>query len=173
VQSITSAGTSLNQVPGVFKLAERVAPGVWRRHRVVLDYGGGKYDRFTEFLASKGITNLVFDPFNRPEAHNARVRQRLTVSLADVAVLANVLNVVREPRARYEILEDLASLLKPAGEVLITIHEGDRKSRGRRTPRGWQANRPTRNYLREVRKVFPDAVLLAGGKLIYAQKKSA
>ena len=170
MQTITSAGTSLNQVPGAFKLAERVVPEAWAPHRTVLDYGGGKYDKFSRLLESLGLTSHVYDPFNRSEEHNARVRQALSQTPADTAVLANVLNVIRKPAVRRAVLEDIASMLKPAGDLFITVHEGDRKSRGRRTSRGWQANRPTRSYLRAIRRVFPNAVLLAGGKLIHARK---
>ena len=173
MQAISSADTSLNQVPGTFKLAKRVVPGAWDPHQVVLDYGGGKYDKFTRLLESLGLTSFVFDPYNRTEDHNARVRRRLERKPADVAVLANVLNVIRERAVRQEILRDLASMLKPAGNLFITVHEGDRNSVGRKTAKGWQTNRPTKNYLREIRKVFPNAVLKAGGKLIHAQNESA
>ena len=170
MQTITSAGTSLNQVPGTFKLAERTVPGAWAPNRRVLDYGGGKYDKFTRLLESLGLRNYVYDPFNRSEEHNAHVRECLSETPADVAVLANVLNVIRKPAVRRAVLEDIATMLKPAGDLFITVHEGDRKSRGRRTSKGWQANRPTRNYLRAIRRVFPNTVLLAGGKLIHARK---
>jgi hypothetical protein len=171
-QSITSAETSLNQIPAAFKLinaAARMPEAFWARTHDVLDYGGGKYDTFTDFLARMHIRNWVYDPFNRSEEHNALVRKLLTARPADVAICSNVLNVVKEPAVRRAILEDIRDLVESAGSVFIVVYEGDRSSRGRKTSKGWQANRPTRNYLREVRKVFPGAHVCRGGKLIYAE----
>jgi hypothetical protein len=171
-QTITSAATSLNQIPGVFKLIGKTfrnPAGFWCRINDVLDYGGGKYDTFTEFLAEHSIRNWVFDPFNRSEDHNKLVRKMLTTRRADMAILANVLNVVKEPQIRREILEDVKRLTQPGAPVFITCHEGNRTSRGRKTTKGWQCNRPTKNYLREVRQVFPRSFVSHGGKMIYAE----
>jgi len=171
-QTITSAGTCLNQVPAVFKLILKTfeRPDHFLAYTDdILDYGGGKYDTFTEFLGERGIRNWVLDPYNRSPEHNAFVRKMLRVKRADHAILSNVLNVIREPDVRREVLEDIARLTKPGGSVFITVHEGNRRSRGRRTPRGWQANRPTKSYLREVRKVFPGAFVCHGGKMVYAE----
>ena len=39
----------------------------------------------------------------------------------------------------------------------FSTYEGDGKGRGRVTVKGWQNNRKTKTYLREVRSVFPKA----------------
>jgi hypothetical protein len=133
-----------------------------------LDYGGGRYEKLTEYLARIKVRNLVYDPYNRPQAHNDLIRQMLTTRPADVGICSNVLNVIREPAVRHEILQDVARLVKPAGRIFITVYEGDKSSRGRKTTKGWQSNRPAKNYVREIRRVFPGAfgVKIGGKKLI-------
>lgn len=171
-QKITSAGTCRNQVPAVFKLiceTFRNPALFWARTDDVLDYGGGRYDTFTDFLGKHSIRNWVYDPFNRSEEHNAFVRKMLGIRKANHAILSNVLNVIREPKARREVLEDIRSLTEPGGMVFITVYGGNRSSRGKRTTKGWQANRPPQNYLREVRQVFPKSGVCLDGKLILAQ----
>src|SRR5208282_4922149 len=110
-QEITSAGTSLNQVPASFKAID------WERGTKNLDYGGGKYDTASDFLKNKGVTNEVYDPFNRTEKHNANVYNRFTKTPADTATIANVLNVIKEPAVRQNVLQEVASKVKPRGTV--------------------------------------------------------
>jgi hypothetical protein len=163
-QKITSAGTSVNQLPAVLRLLKKVYdPKDWQGARfwvdtkTVLDYGGGKYDQLTDAFAELGIVNLVYDPFNRSEDHNALVLKILRARKADVGICSNVLNVIREPAARTETLEHLQIGVKEGGNIFITIHEGDKTSKGKKTSKGWQANRPARNYMREIRRVFPNS----------------
>ena len=68
-QTITSAGTSVNMIPRLMKEVE------WRRGMVNIDIGGGRFETATDFLHSIGVHNFVYDPYNRDEAHNARVRR--------------------------------------------------------------------------------------------------
>lgn len=168
-QKYTSAGTSLNQVPAVFKLLNDhlVRPAVfWGLTDETLDYGGGKYDTFSDELAKLRVRNWVYDPFNRSDEHNALVRRMLTVRPADHAFCSNVLNVIKEPKVRMEVLRDIAALTAPEGCVFFTVYEGDRSSHGRRTTKGWQANRPLKSYTREIRKVFRTGEYFAGGKVL-------
>lgn len=170
-QEFDSAGTSLNQVPAVWRLANQVLDDpdqFWQEHPRALDYGGGKYNTFTEFLAERGIRNFVYDPYNREKDHNNVVRYILEENSADVCWISNVLNVIKEPGIRQHILRDARSMLKPGATVFITVYEGDKSSRGKKTTKGWQANRPTKNYLREVRRIFPGAQ--AKGSLIIAKR---
>lgn len=172
MQAITSADTSLKQIPAILRLIDKNAENAarfWGRHNVVLDYGGGRYDELTKALKERGVVNLIYDPYNRSDEHNDLVRGILTTPFraADIALCSNVLNVVREPEARREILRDIKLMTKDDGIVFFTVYEGDKSSRGRRTAKGWQANRPTKNYVREIRREFHSVVVK--GKLIYAQ----
>jgi hypothetical protein len=175
-QAFTSADTSLNQIPGLYKIVPKLLKQLdyWSHAREVLDYGGGRFDAFVEELARLGTRSFVYDPFNRTHEHNLLVVRLLKIKPARVTVCANVLNVIREPAVRQEALETMRKLTAPAGDVLISTHSGDGDSRGRITPKGWQSHRPTKNYLREVRRVFPDAfycggLILAGPYLVAAK----
>lgn len=169
-QKYPSDKTSLRQVPAIFKLLNDnlVRPAhFWAYTNDTLDYGGGKFDLFSDELAKLRVRNWVYDPFNRSEDHNALVRRMLSIRPADHAFCSNVLNVIKEPAVRLEILRDIASLTDPDGYVFITVYEGNRTSRGRRTKKGcWQANRPLKSYVREVRKVFREGVYFGGGKVL-------
>jgi len=169
IQKITSAETCLKQVPAVFKLINKCLERpthFWAYTDEILDYGGGKYDLLTAKLAELGVRNLVLDPFNRSEEHNALIRQLLSVQPADHAICSNVLNVIREPKARMMVLEDIAALTKPGGNVFFTVYEGNKSSRGRKTTKGWQNNRPLKSYVREIRKVFRTGDYVCGGKML-------
>ena len=87
-----SRNTSRNQVPALFK---QVA---WIPGTVNLDVGGGRYDRGTAYLADQDVTSIVFDPFNRSEAHNLAALRQLAKTRADTATITNVLNVIKEGR---------------------------------------------------------------------------
>ena len=164
VQKISSAGTSVNQMPAVLRLLKKIYdPEKWQGARfwvdtkMVLDYGGGKYDQLTDAFAEMGIVSLVYDPFNRGEDHNKLVLKILKARKADIGICSNVLNVIREPAARTETLEHLKIGVKEGGQIFITVYEGDKSSKGRQTSKGWQAHRPAKNYMREIRRVFPNS----------------
>jgi len=167
-QEITSAGTSVNHLPGILRLYEKLrGPSCWAFKHDVLDYGGGRFDKLTAELATRGIRNWIYDPFNRSDDHNSLVLQLLSVSQADVAFCSNMLNVIRSPAHRQEALLNIKLLTKPSAEVFFTVNEGTKDSRGWRTPKGWQSNRPTKSYLREIRKQF--TTVERRGKLIIAK----
>jgi hypothetical protein len=160
-QEYTSEGTSVNQLPGVFNRVD------WKPKTVNLDYGGSKFDQAVEFLKSKGVTNLVFDPYNRAAEHNREIMHKLKKRKADSATIANVLNVIKEPEIRKQVLRKVRSLVKPGGEVYISCYRGKGGAPGIPTSRGWQENRPLKTYLEEVESVFSSAELV--GAMIVAR----
>lgn len=172
-QEFTSKDTSLPQVAGILKLVDRAYPDLLKKGVRVLDYGGGKYDYMTEKLAERGISGLVYDPFNRTEEHNKAVWDAFSHPrpTADVAFCANVLNVIKEPKVRVRAYRNLKVLCQ-TGPIFFTVHEGKKDSRGRKTTRGWQANRPTKNYVPELRKEF-GTVQRKGKLLICYRNKEA
>jgi hypothetical protein len=160
-QKYTSAGTSISQIAATFNRVD------WEPNTVNLDYGGGKYDKATNFMKSKGVMNLVFDPFNRDQAHNQSVLNYLYKNgKADTATCNNVLNVILEPSIRIDIIKHIKSLLKSNGVAYFLIHSGDKSGKGKETSRGWQNNQETGFYVPEIQKIFANARKI--GNLIIA-----
>ena len=134
-----------------------------------LDYGGGKFDNATEYLAEMNVTNLVYDPFNRSADHNKMVLSEIRSNGgADTATCSNVLNVIKEPEARINVLKNIAKLIKSSGTVYITVYEGSGSNEGAPTKSGYQLNRKTADYLEEIESVFSD--VKRRGKLIVCKK---
>lgn len=152
-QSITSADTSIKQIPALFKSSLIEArPG----HRN-LDIGGGKYDLGTEHLRERGIESYVYDPFNRPADHNERVISMFKEKPADSVTAANVLNVIPEDEAMRGVIRQAYDNLAPGGTAYFGIYEGNRSGKGVATSKGFQRNAPASAYLEEIKAVFPDA----------------
>jgi hypothetical protein len=161
MQSITSAKTSVRQLPGLFIAVGR--SGGWRPGTVNLDIGGGRYDEATAYLAARGVENRIFDPYNRSKEHNTAA-----VGPADSVTVANVLNVVREEAHQHGVILLTHAALRPGGVAYFSAYEGDRSGDGRPTVKGFQHNLPLRAYLALVRRFFPSATLR--GKVIVAVK---
>ena len=85
---------------------------------------------------------------------------------ADFAINSNVLNVIKEPEARLNVLENIKKITKPGAPIYITVYEGSGKGNEGVTKSGYQLNRKTADYLEEIQQVFPDAK--RRGKLIVA-----
>lgn len=160
-QEYTSKNTSINgnKLPAIFKLVH-FNPGTTN-----LDYGGGKFDNVTEYLEDMGVTNLVYDPFNRSVQHNRDVLSRVRKQGgADTVTISNVLNVIQEESVRKDILIRTSKLVKPGGNVYITVYEGNGSGESAPTKSGYQRNLKTEEYLEEIKEVYPDAI--RKGKLI-------
>ena len=163
-QEYTSEKTSINfaKVPAVFKLVTN-----WRKGTINIDYGGGRADTAADYLTQYDVINLVYDPYNRTAEHNKEVIKTLRrAGGADTATCSNVLNVIKEPEVRKNVLENISKIVKPGGKVYITVYEGSGKGDEGPTKAGYQLNRKTADYLDEIREVFPDAN--RKGKLIVA-----
>lgn len=162
-QEYDSRDTSINstKLPAIYKLVN-FTPG-----DLVLDYGGGKFDNAVEEMAKNDVTVLVYDPYNRSQQHNREViKQIRSNGGSDISLCSNVLNVIKEPEARLNVLQNIAKLTRPGGKVYITVYEGSGKGNEGATKSGYQLNRKTSGYLEEIQQVFPDAT--RKGKLIQA-----
>lgn len=157
-QQYTSADTSINssKLPAVFNKVN------WQQGTTNFDNGGGKFDNATDYLKTKGVKNLIYDPFNRTKEHNQSVVDQIARQKADTATISNVLNVIQEKEARLEVLRNTKSALKPGGTAYITIYEGNGSGIGKPSSKGYQLNMKTRDYVNEVREVFPDAHISRG-----------
>lgn len=144
-QEITSAKTSINQIPAIFKKIS------WEGKKCCLDIGSGKYNTCGQWLVDNyGVEYLPYDPYNRTEEENATSLSKAQ-NQCDVIVLANVLNVIKEKEVRLDVLRLAASYGVP---TYISTYEGDGKGSGKETTKGWQENRKTRDYVNEVSEVF-------------------
>ena len=165
-QKISSAKTSLNQVPALFKDSRAVFG------KTNIDIGGGKYDAATNFLSERGTRSMVFDPYNRGEESNTATLDYLrSGKKADTATCANVLNVIAEQDARDNVILETAKAIKPGGTAYFMVYEGDHSGTGKETSAGWQNNRITASYVPEIEKYFNDVE--RKGKLIIAKDPRA
>lgn len=160
-QEITSAKTSIKQVAGLFK--DKNA----KFGKTNIDVGGGRFNLVTDYLAERGTKNMVFDPYNRGVDENtATLRYLQNGGRADTATCANVLNVIREPAARANVILEVAKCIRDGGTAYFTVYEGDGSGEGRQTSSGWQNNRKTADYVSEIGRYFDD--VQRKGKLIIA-----
>lgn len=162
-QQFTSKNTAVNakhgRLPAIFKAVP------WKSGTINLDYGGGTPDAEAiadNHLEPLGVTNVIYDKFNQTPEHNqAVIRFLRSNGGADTATLSNVLNVIKEPEIRREILEDVYSLLKSNGVLYIMGFEGTKEQQqqgGRATGEDqYQTFMKTKDYIGEVSDVFPDA----------------
>jgi SAM-dependent methyltransferase len=161
-QEISSAKTSRKQVAALFK-----NPNV-EYGAVNIDIGGGKFDLATEFLESKGVENLIFDPFNRSgEVNQKAVDYIRDKGGADTVTVANVLNVIKEAEARGNVILEAAKAIKPGGKAYFSVYKGDGSGIGAKTTAGHQNNQKLSFYLPEIEQFFNDVQLK--GELIIAR----
>lgn len=160
-QAISSAGTSIKQIPALFK-DKNVRFG-----KTNIDIGGGKFDLATDYLTSMGTKNLVFDPYNRSEEVNSSTLAYLRSGYkADTATCANVLNVIAEAGARANVILEVAKAIKQGGTAYFMVYEGNGSGQGRQTSAGYQNNRKTADYVSEIEQYFEN--VQRKGKLIIA-----
>lgn len=151
VQEFDSSDTSINsgKLPTVYGKIE------FPIDCTALNYGGGKFDNTIEFGLTNGFTDLIFDPFNRTSEWNSEIVETVNKSGVDLAILSNVLNVIKEATVRGFVLDVLANTLGENKPLFITVYEGDRTGNGRQTSKSaWQENRKLKEYTAEVQKHF-------------------
>ena len=167
-QEFSSANTSINssKLPAVFNKV-KFKPGT-----INLDYGGGKFDNATEFLAQQDVTNLIFDKFNRSEDHNRDVIKKVRQNGgADTATCSNVLNVIKERDIRVnEVIKNIRSMLKLGGTAYFTVYEGTGAGDSRETKAGYQLNKKTADYVEEIAEIFGNNNVSRKGSVIVARK---
>lgn len=156
-QKITSEKTSINKtkVPSVFNSVAKKEG--WVSGTRNLDIGGGKYDTATEYLDKNGVNNLIYDPFNRSKQHNDSVVKELSSNPVDTVTISNVLNVLSDYRDANRVLAQAYDALKYDGKVYISVYEGDGSGLGYETKSGFQWNRKLKQYLFDIKQIFPDA----------------
>lgn len=156
-QEYTSAKTSIKQIP---QPARRLIKyNELNEGDINLDIGGGKYDDMTEFFKENGVTNYVYDPFNRSMQHNKMVVSKTKDGQSDSVTIFNVLNVIKEEDVQIKILEQAKNALKEGGKVYIysNYHVKGREPGPIKGRDSYQQNYRLRDILPIVKKVFPNA----------------
>lgn len=145
----------------------------YKKGTINADIGGGPFESGTKVLKRRGVTNVVYDPFNRSWAHNDAAMGRICKCQSHTATVGNVLNVIKEPANRQLVIKQAADAVCCNGPAYFWIHPGSKKWRntgiGKVSPGGgsWQENRRPETYLPEVKKVFSHAENF--GQLIIAR----
>ncbi len=143
MQQYTSAGTSINAVklPSIYKV---LAKHDYIADCSILDYGCGRFtDHISAFAKENGATSWNgADKYNQSPAHNEDVLSKTY----DVAVLSNVVNVIKEEAIIRDIIQDC---LDHAPVCFISVYEGDKSGTGKATQGGksWQRNQRKTDYI--------------------------
>ena len=167
LQEYTSAKTSIKQVPAGFKIVDKYFG--WKPDTTNLDIGGGKYDLMTDALKEKGVTNLVYDPYNRSLVDNLKVVYRITETSVDTVTIFNVLNVIKERMIQSQLLFMAKSALKDGGVLYVrSTYKNPAKQSGVTKSGTFQHYLTQQDYLEIVKEVFPGAILKYG--IIYSFK---
>ena len=169
IQEITSAKTSRKQIPSIFKNKNFDI----KEGETNIDIGGGKYDLATDLLKKeKGAKNLVYDKFNRTDEHNTKVLSEISKKPADTATVANVLNVIKEPEIRKEVITQAKNFTKPDGKAYFITHDRSGKGTGigEVTKDGYQTNMAIEDYIPEIENVFGKGNVEKKGKVLIAKK---
>ncbi|MEO8964956.1 MAG: hypothetical protein ABI370_09835, partial [Gammaproteobacteria bacterium] len=171
-QSITSAETNndSNPVPEYEKIKQGDnSAGVNafadihfdKNVKRILDVGGGKFDVSRDFLQTKNIDLLIWDPYNRSKEHNKEVRQAVQHLKVDAATSMAVLNVIPEPDVRLAHIAILKQAIKTNSYAYFKVWPGEGKLKGTHQPTvnsygypGYQANAYVDYFLPEVQLVF-------------------
>jgi len=170
-QKHTSAKTSLNQISRGLKHAPV------NKDDIGVDVGGGKYDKGVEHFKKSGAQLHVYDPYNRAKEHNDDVEKN-HCGKANYVGCHNVLNVIKEPEHRKDVLNKLKQFMHPeTGKAHLTVYQGKKHGIGSATKGGesWQNHQPTKFYRKEIEDAFDpnehDVADYKGGYLVSKRQK--
>ncbi len=167
LQEYTSAKSCIKQVPAGFKIVHKYYG--WEENTINFDIGGGKYDLMTNRLKELGVTNLIFDPYNRSLKHNSDVIEICRRFGADTVTIFNVLNVIKEREMQINVLNLALEVLKDGGRLFVrSTYMNPNKASGATKSGTFQHYLTMRDYLEIVKEVFPNAKLEHG--IIFATK---
>ncbi len=177
-QEHTSAKTSRKQIPAIVK--QMTKWGVFKQGQFVLDYGGGAYNDTKEYVKEQNdLRYMIFDKYNRPAEHNGVVLAfTMDNGGADVVVLANVLNIIKEYPVRLEVLDQCQNSLKSGGKIYISVYNAKQSDKykqtdefvGQPTRDGWQNCQKLSFYVDECKKIFGDNVITKSGFIIVTKE---
>jgi hypothetical protein len=100
--------TSRNQVPALIKQFSKL----FNVGSINLDFGGGKYDKATEYFKSIGVNSFVYDRFGRTDEHNTKAWENtILLGKCDTITCCNVLNVIKNDSERELCVQELYNMV--------------------------------------------------------------
>jgi len=119
------------------------------------DNGGGTHDYNSKFLSKYyGVENQVYDPFQRTEQENVKVLSKVHTHTFDTSTSMSVLNVIDTLPARLNHIFLSCEAIKAFGTAYFKIFENNGTGKEEWNTYGYQANRPTQEFQKEVEGVF-------------------
>lgn len=119
------------------------------------DNGGGSYNYNSLFLKQYvGVTNVVYDPFQRTSEDNQKVLEELAKHNFDTATSNSVLNVVDNKEARLKHISYSCEALKEGGIAYFKVYPGNKSGKEKILAHGYQSNRLAETYQKEVEAIF-------------------
>lgn len=172
-QTVTSAGTSLNQVPYLFKSPAFHDLAKSGYYYGVYDIGAGKYNKTLDYILDRfdDLPYMPFDPYNRPEWEN-KASQHLAEAVIEmnfplIVTCSNVLNVLDSDEAIKKVCEEAAYYASNDGVALFTVYRGSgTRGEATYTARGFQRNQDESFYIPFIRQAFGN--ILRKGRIIKA-----
>lgn len=158
MQKYTSENTSIKQIPYGVKIVDKYFG--WMPNTINFDIGGGKYNLMSNYLISKGVTNYVYDPYNRSEEHNLNVLNVCCNGQSDTVTIFNVLNVIMEREIQIRLLKLADNALKYNGFLYVrSTYKNPNKISGVTKSGSYQHYLTHVDYLEIVKEIFPNACL--------------
>jgi hypothetical protein len=140
------------------------------------DNGGGTYDFNSQFLKKyQGVTNVVYDPFQRDEESNLKALAEVSKHDFDTATSNSVLNVIDSHEARQRHIALSCHALKEGGIAYFKVFSGNGSGNEHREEGGYQSNRLAATYQADVEEIFGkgNVVVDKGHDMIIAYKNSS
>ena len=152
MQKHTSKNTAVNKdkVPAVFTKVDQHFG--WEKGTINFDLGGGPFASAVNYLGERGVTSLVYDPYNRTAQENYWVIQQLEQRQADTVTLSNVLNIIDNEFDLVQTIAFAKEFLKEGGKCYITCYNSGKKGRSKKDC--WQQGEPLDWYIPYVKAEF-------------------
>lgn len=160
-QDITSAATSLNQVPAGYKTLAKVG---LLDDCDVFDFGAGKYETAANWAYLTSRANVVgYDRYNISEFDNESALEELRLGFCNYIVCFNVLNVLTDD-VLPNVVAELAKLAQHTTEkrVYIGVYEGNKSGNGAVTKKGYQRHSVKKDYLKALQPHFKSVSIKHG-----------
>lgn len=119
------------------------------------DNGGGSHNYNSLFLKDYlGVTNVVYDPFQRPEQENLIALTEASKHNFDTSTSNSVLNVIDHKESRKKHIMLCCEALKNGGIAYFKVYPGDNSQKEQWFENSYQSNLSAKAYQEEVEEVF-------------------